>query len=423
MRKINSVSVKLLLLSVLPMVTLGIIFIIFGNVSLKNAYEEQAAATLYGVGSHVRDEFARMYPGVYHEENGNYYAGDVNVSGYAQYLNKYKSEFKTEVTVFFDDVRVLTTLTDSNGSSMVGTRQDASIIRSRVLIGHKDYSSDNAVINGKRYHVIYMPLYSEDQVVGMVFAGISDENMEAALTGYRLRMIFINLVLVLILVFIVSWQSGRLAKHLGDIKKYLGDLVSEKSTEQEMSPAVLSLSDEVGELGRYAVKIGEEFRLLMGKDPLTGLHNRRAGRSILDKLWDKAKKEETFFSIVMGDIDHFKNVNDTFGHEYGDVVLKRISEIMHERCQKEHDSYVIRWGGEEFLLALYMPIGAAINLVTVLSNDIRKEEFECNGEKFKVTMTFGISSSKTHDDIHGIIVSADEKLYRGKDEGRDRIIF
>lgn len=423
MRKINHVSIKLMLLAVVPVLVLGTIFIIFGNISLKNTYEEQAATTLSGVCSHVRDEFTRMYPGGYHEEDGVYYSGSVNISGYNQFLSKYKSEFKTEVSVFFDNTRVLTTLTDQKGNSLVGTKQEDSVIRSRVLIGHRTYTSEDAMINGKRYHVIYMPLYAENEVVGMVFAGISDDSMEMVLTGYRLRMIFINLLIVLILVLIVSWQAGRLAKHLGNIKLYLSELVSEKSTEREMSPDVLSLTDEIGDLGRYAVEIGEELQLIMGKDPLTGLHNRRAGRSILDKLWAKAKKEETFFSIVMGDIDHFKNVNDTYGHDIGDVVLKRISEIMLEKCSKEHDSYAIRWGGEEFLLALYMPIGAAINLVTILSNDIRKEEFEAGDVKFKVTMTFGISSSKTHDDIHGIIVSADEKLYRGKEEGRDRIIF
>ena len=58
-----------------------------------------------------------------------------------------------------------------------------------------------------------------------------------------------------------------------------------------------------------------------------------------------------------------------------------------------------------------------------MMEDIRKKEYKVGDQTFKVTVTFGISSSKTHDDIHGIIVSADEKLYRGKDEGRDRIIF
>lgn len=423
MKRIKRLSTKLMLLGVGPIVLVGLAFIIYGNISLKRTCEDQAAYTLNGVCSHVRDEFSSLFPGGYHEEDGAYYAGSVNIAIYNQYLQKYKSEFNTEISIFFDNTRVMTTLTDDSGVSLIGTKQEDRHVISQVLVGHKTYMSDNVMIDGHSYHTIYMPLFEEDRVKGMVFAGISDASMERKLSVYRHRMIIAVMVMVVIMTVVVILVSRIFTRSLNGIKVYLGDLVSEKGTERKMPDSILALNDEIGDLGRYAVEIGEEFELLMGKDPLTGLFNRRAGRTILDKLWIKAQNDESTFSVVMSDIDHFKRVNDTYGHDVGDIVLKKIGELMQKRCQENADSYAIRWGGEEFLLALYMPLGAAINLATVLGDDIRKEEFPVEDGILKVTMTFGIASSKKFDDIHSIIIAADENLYKGKADGRDRVIF
>lgn len=154
-------------------------------------------------------------------------------------------------------------------------------------------------------------------------------------------------------------------------------------------------------------------------DTLTGLYNRRSTMEYLDSL---LKNRNNQISICLCDIDFFKRVNDTYGHDVGDVVLKKISETF--RKELPPDCFVSRWGGEEFLLIFPKLNGdEAVTALERLRQKIKAIVFDGVIETFSVSLTYGLVEYDYHSDLTTILKEADEKLYLGKESGRDRIIF
>lgn len=169
-------------------------------------------------------------------------------------------------------------------------------------------------------------------------------------------------------------------------------------------------------------KLIEYNRKLMKQantDTLTGLYNRRRTMEYLEKL---LATPNTQISICLCDIDFFKRVNDTYGHDIGDVVLKKISETFQKRLPP--DTFISRWGGEEFLLIFPRLNGdEAIIALETLRQKIKEIVFDGGSETFSVTLTYGLVEYDYHSDITTLLKEADEKLYLGKEGGRDRIVF
>lgn len=156
-------------------------------------------------------------------------------------------------------------------------------------------------------------------------------------------------------------------------------------------------------------------------DPLTGLFNRRY---LLGKIEDELIREKRFqkpFSLMLSDIDHFKRVNDTYGHQCGDYVLKRISAMLRASL-REQDTQA-RWGGEEFLA--FLPetdcSGAAL-LAERIRAAIEQEVFAYEGHQIRMTVTIGISDYLPGKTIDTLINEADMALYEGKNSGRNRVV-
>lgn len=169
-------------------------------------------------------------------------------------------------------------------------------------------------------------------------------------------------------------------------------------------------------------KLIEYNRKLMKQantDTLTGLYNRRRTMEYLEQL---LKTPDTQISICLCDIDFFKRVNDTYGHDIGDVVLKKISETFQKRLPP--DTFISRWGGEEFLLIFPRLNGdETIIALETLRQKIKEIVFDGGIETFSVTLTYGLVEYDYHSDITTLLKEADEKLYLGKESGRDRIVF
>lgn len=156
-------------------------------------------------------------------------------------------------------------------------------------------------------------------------------------------------------------------------------------------------------------------------DTLTGLYNRRKAMVYMENF---IKKElgESGFSLCICDIDFFKKVNDNYGHDVGDEVLVKIAEIFRKEIQ--NGIFAARWGGEEFLLVFPSCNGDdAYFKLEDLRRSIKKLEFSANNTTFGVTLTFGLAEYDYHNGLTATIKEADEKLYIGKENGRDRIVF
>lgn len=163
----------------------------------------------------------------------------------------------------------------------------------------------------------------------------------------------------------------------------------------------------------------EELRVLSITDPLTGVFNRRY---LMEYLAGFGEMQEENFSLLMLDIDHFKKVNDTYGHAAGDIALKKFASLCKDEMPKE--AILGRLGGEEFALALP---GYAISVANDVGERIRKstEKLVCeeDGKHFSFTVSIGASCVQLskRDDVD-LLTHADRVLYEAKEGGRNRVV-
>lgn len=168
------------------------------------------------------------------------------------------------------------------------------------------------------------------------------------------------------------------------------------------------------------IKYNDKLKLEANTDQLTGLFNRRRALEYLESITTGG--EVSAISIAMGDIDFFKKVNDTYGHDAGDEVLKNVAQIM--RDSSRSTSFISRWGGEEFLIVFPECNGDhAFIALERLRRTIQNQATTVGGQEISVTMTFGLAEYDFNKDIDSAIKEADEKLYQGKTSGRNRVVY
>ncbi len=173
---------------------------------------------------------------------------------------------------------------------------------------------------------------------------------------------------------------------------------------------------------RVASFISEQkMEMLANTDLLTNLPNRRGLYPLLHAQHEIFMRNGTQFSVVLTDIDNFKNINDNYGHDCGDYVLREVSRLLRSRLRKY--DVVGRWGGEEFL---FMFPGTSAKAAAIVAEDIRNtielHPFVFNEQTFKLTLTFGIATHRENSSINGTIKLADDALYQGKKSGRNQVI-
>lgn len=164
-------------------------------------------------------------------------------------------------------------------------------------------------------------------------------------------------------------------------------------------------------------RLVEELETLSITDPLTSIYNRRKFNEMLTMEIERSKRYQNSLSIIMCDIDHFKKINDTFGHDVGDKAIRKFSKQIHENI-RETDMFA-RWGGEEFMIL--MPNVSAENAHSVaekLRIIIEKTEVETAGS---FTASFGITDLMLDDTAETFIKRADQALYKAKRGGRNRV--
>ncbi len=153
------------------------------------------------------------------------------------------------------------------------------------------------------------------------------------------------------------------------------------------------------------------------RDELTGLWNRRSFNQRLDEAIARTKRSGQPFCLIMMDLDHFKNINDTFGHQTGDSVLKEFSALLQDR--RRDSDFSARWGGEEFILLLENTSAAhAAVLANELCGAVAQHPFVgIDG----LTVSIGIAQFRADDNSQSLLVRADRALYLSKFNGRNRV--
>jgi len=182
---------------------------------------------------------------------------------------------------------------------------------------------------------------------------------------------------------------------------------------------------------KYRVKIGEriinlERRILKlaTTDSLTGVLNRRAFMERMGKEIQRAKREETPISLILMDIDHFKNVNDTYGHQTGDLVLQRVTDQLIDRS-RAYD-FVGRYGGEEFVICVLSPEGIdPKSIAERMRQNIEAQTIvtDHSDQSLHITASFGVGICRpgSEDGLDALIKRTDKALYEAKNSGRNRV--
>ncbi|MBE0508956.1 MAG: GGDEF domain-containing protein [Marinospirillum sp.] len=156
-------------------------------------------------------------------------------------------------------------------------------------------------------------------------------------------------------------------------------------------------------------------------DSLTQLNNRRALYQRAEVFWGLSHRRQLPLSVVVLDIDHFKNFNDTYGHAFGDEVLKKLAQCIRENIREQ--DLAARWGGEEFILLMpNTTVDQAVNFAERLLQVLRKTLMEYEGAQVRITASFGVAQVNQQDNnLDDLIQRADQALYRAKNEGRNRV--
>jgi diguanylate cyclase (GGDEF)-like protein len=206
----------------------------------------------------------------------------------------------------------------------------------------------------------------------------------------------------------------------------IGVMVVEGTTEQfddARLDLIRRLVEQIG-MSLATLRLQQQLREQSFRDPLTGLFNRRYLEATMEKDVSRADRHRHAIGLVMIDIDHFKSINDQYGHEAGDLVLKSASDILRKHTRTE--DIACRYGGEEFLLVLS---GASLNTTCERAETVRLAV-----EKLVVvlpdgrpvtgtTISLGVAIYPTHGvSWQAVLGIADQALYRAKDQGRNRVV-
>lgn len=202
-----------------------------------------------------------------------------------------------------------------------------------------------------------------------------------------------------------------------DIKDVMSTI--KHATTQRTTPEVKKIAEALFNMSQKVADTQNVLEHLSSTDQLTTLSNRRRLEECLEQ---KLKESErgSLFSVIMIDIDRFKTINDTYGHEIGDHVLIHTAHLMRESIRES--DILGRWGGEEFLLILPQ---TSLEGALVIAEQIRTKIYECTFEHYpqRVTMSLGVSTYHRGDTPNSILRRADNALYRAKNSGRNRVHY
>lgn len=179
----------------------------------------------------------------------------------------------------------------------------------------------------------------------------------------------------------------------------------------------LALSHQV----RHHKDARQAAELLARIDPLTGLHNRRAFFELAGWAWDEARHNQQPLALIMLDIDHFKPINDQYGHGVGDAALVRLAQLLTYSCRD--GDLLARWGGEEFIILLpHTNLEQAAVLAERIRASVAASPLTQQTPPVQLTVSLGVAQLQQQDRLEELVRQADACLYAAKGQGRNRVV-
>ncbi len=420
--KRHSLYMSFLVMTLIPIIGYSLIMMIFSAKHIEELMHNQIQEEMKKITYTVINVYDEKYPGkfTYDTKEKILKKGQKDISLDYSIIDDVKETFSMDVSIIYGNVRCITTLKDVRG-----LRLNGSLVKQRVLndINEEktDVFYDNIEVSKEKYLSYYSPIMDEDgNVIGMVAALKSAEEVDAAIIKAILPICLLSICIMVIAGAISIGFSKAVVDNIRRVESFMVKITGGNLTCRQPD-SDLKRNNELGEMARTAAAMQDALRNLVEIDELTGILNRKAGSARVRKAFTKLGERDSVITVALGDIDFFKKVNDTYGHETGDVVLRHVAQTI--KKYSEGKGVPIRWGGEEFLILFEnMNKAEAIETLEKIRKKIKEKTFAYEGAEFTVTMTFGAKQADKSMSYSEAIAQADELLYKGKAEGRDRVM-
>ncbi|MBE5917152.1 MAG: diguanylate cyclase [Pseudobutyrivibrio ruminis] len=419
----NSLKSQMLKMTLVPLTLMTIVIAAVSATILQTAITKQIESELIHDADLLESVFDEFYEGEFHieeDEDGNLelYKGEQKLNGKDTLMAKMSEKLNIDVSIFYKDTRILTTLVDEKGNSAVGTKA-AAVVNNDVIKEGSSAFYDNVLVYNTKSFAYYKPIIMEgEDTVGMIAVCRSGEDVKWQVINYVFPVIMVCVVVAIFFGFIMVRFNRKLADRIFKMDRYMNRLANGEF-DYEMPRELMKEDDEIKSLATDGKRMARSIKTLVEYDALTELNNRRSADKKLSDIRIKAVEMGMKYCVCIGDIDFFKKVNDTYGHEMGDVVLKSVADKLKKGMTGK--GFVARWGGEEFLLIFEnRELDIATRELSMILDDIRTIYVPDTDRQ--ITMSFGLTALVPGETTDDSLNRADTNLYEAKESGRNQII-
>ena len=424
MKQKKSLKRSLLVMAVIPVLILGMVVTYFAMERFTKTMHEEVECELSYMAHAVDDMLNMVYPGdyvLYGDKILTLVKGEDILNDRSEYIDAIKEDTGLEVSIFHENIRFLSTIENKQGEKILGTFSHV-LVEKDVLESGEAQFYDSVEIGDKRYFAYYLPLFNSDgSCVGMIGVAKSASEVEKMIQTAIWPLILIAITAMIITGFATVRYATGLITDLRKLKDFMKE-IAHGNLKKDFDYGLMKRNDEITDMCKSATDMQKSLRELIEQDALTLLENRRSANKLLNTMHKKLVEEKEKYVLVLGDIDFFKKVNDTYGHDAGAEVLKGVAQILKNSMRGK--GFAARWGGEEFLLGFrgYSMSMAAAETEKILE-EIRKKRIQYEETEICVTMSFGIAKGKEDGTVDSVIKEADDRLYYAKSNGRNQVVF
>ena len=264
MKKKKGLNIKLLILTLLPALLVGVISFLISVSKMRSGMDELSRLRVENLCKALRDAYTEMYPGNWSYDGSNFTKGGKNLYDTYNMLDSISRDNNIEITIFYGDTRIMTTVLSDNGGRFVNTQAGEAAINT-TLRGGEGYFSPKTTINGENYYSYYTPLKNTDgSVVGMLFVGVPSENVTAAMNEASIFVMGAIVIVLVITCVVVMLIALNLIK---TIKNCVDSVVTMESGNLNVRAEVgfFDRGDELGLLAESINRMANHFRNMIGQ--------------------------------------------------------------------------------------------------------------------------------------------------------------
>lgn len=405
---------------ILPVFFIGIVMAGISYILIKKNVYYEIRSGMENEAYTLANTYDVMYPGYYElvkAENlmalkkGEHYLTN-------DFIDNIKEYTGLEITIFYNDIRMITTLYSDN-KRITGSKMNSAIKKDVLDNGYSKFY-DDVRIEEERFFAYYLPVHNgSENIIGAICILKPANQIHSKFAKQVIPLIAIIIAGVVIITYLNYLYFGKLNKNFKHIRNFLGE-VTGGNLKAEMNREALAREDEIGDVAKASVNMQRSLRNLIVKDSLTDLYNRRYCNQNLKNISEQYIKTGEPYTLAIADIDFFKKVNDTYGHIAGDEVLVSVAQIMKKSMAGK--GFAARWGGEEFLLVYTgCDMETTLTYLEMLVEAIREMRVEYDDKAIKITISIGVATGNG-DSVDKVLCTADDRLYHAKKEGRDRVV-